>query len=354
MIKKILKRTVMILASTVVLTTANCFAMANEEIFTKDNIEYIKRTYSVSQEQEQDFLLNLEKEFKIDKKTYQLDSSTKTGGDITETIDISTTKTIKSNSNKLSDLMEQLPEEIKYEENDFVGVYKLDVNSINIENQYNGYKEQLIEKTKVYNNLDTNDLNNIPKQVTKDGMTLDLITTNWEVVETRKIQENNIPSKYKATCYYATKKRVNNPLTYIVTAKYNGTADKIIENDYNYELIYKHTSTDKNYTPAIVLLGGATLIIVIVIVTRKKNLTIYNFQNKEWKEIGKQRISRPIIKLNKYNYKTKSNRYKIIIDEKFINKHNGKMLEIRKQDRVVTKLINKSNNIIPYTIDIVI
>ena len=137
MIKKILKRTAMILLSTVVLTTANCFAMANEETFTKDNIEYIKRTYSVSQEQEQNFLLNLEKEFKIDKKTYELDDSTKTGGNITETIDISTTKTIKSNSNDLSKILEQLPEEIKYNENDFVGVYKLDVNSIKIESQYN-------------------------------------------------------------------------------------------------------------------------------------------------------------------------------------------------------------------------
>ena len=63
-------------------------------------------------------------------------------------------------------------------------------------------------------------------------MILDLITTNWEVTETRQIQDNSIPSKYKATCYYATKKRVDNPLTYIVTAEYNGTADKVIENDF--------------------------------------------------------------------------------------------------------------------------
>lgn len=354
MIKKILKRTAMIIVSTALLTTANCFAMVNEEIFTKDNIEYIKRTYSVSQEQEQDFLLNLEKEFKIDKKTYELDDSRKTGGDITETIDISTTKTIKSNSNELSKILEQLPAEIKYNENDFVGVYKLDVNSIIIESQYNGYKNCLIEKTQVYNNLDTNDLNAIPKQIKKDGITLDLITTKWEVTETRNIQANSIPSKYKATCYYANKKRVNNPLTYNITAEYNGTADKTIKNDYTYTLTYKNTETEKNYIPAIVLLGGATMIIVVIILARKKNITIYNFQNEEWQEMGKQCISKPIIKLDKYDYKTISNRYKIVIDEKFIDKHNGEMLEIQSNNRVVKRLINKSNNLIPYTIDIVI
>ncbi|MGN0973315.1 MAG: hypothetical protein ACI4OT_01085, partial [Bacilli bacterium] len=223
-----------------------------------------------------------------------------------------------------------------------------------IKSQYNGYKEYLIEDTKTYTNLDTNDLNNIPKQVMKDGMVLDLITTNWEVTETRKIQENSIPSKYKATCYYATKKRVDNPLTYIVTAEYTGTADKTIENDYIYEITYKNVSTDKDYMPTIILLSGITFIVVVIFITRKKNVTIYNFQNKEWKEIGKQRIARPTINLDRYNYKTKSNRYKIIIDEKFIDKHNGKMIKIKRQNRVTEKLINKSNNITPYTIDIVI
>ena len=188
----------------------------------------------------------------------------------------------------------------------------------------------------------------------KDGYVLDLITTNWEVTETRQIQENSIPSKYKANCYYATKKRVDNPLTYIVTAEYNGTADKVVENDFTYVITYKHIATDKNYIPTIILLSGATLIVVVIFITRKKNITIYNFQNKEWKEIGKQRISKPIIKLDRYNYKVKSNRYKIVIDEKFINKHNGKMIKIKKQKRTIDKLLNKSNNITPYTIDIVI
>lgn len=354
MIKKLLKRTGMVLLSTILLTTANCFATTNEEIFVKDNIEYIKRTYIVSQEQENDFLLNLEKEFKIDKKTYQLDNSTKTGGNIIETIDINTTKTIKSDSNKTNKILEQLPEEIKYDKNDFKGIYKLDINSINVKTQYNGYREYLVEDTKIYSNLDNNDLNNIPKQIMKDGMVLDLITTNWEVTETRQIQDNSIPSKYKATCYYATKKRVDNPLTYIVTAEYNGTADKVIENDFTYEITYKHISTDKNYIPTIILLSGTTLIVVVIFITRKKNVIIYNFQNKEWKEIGKQRISKPIIKLDRYNYKVKSNRYKIVLDEKFINKHNGKMIKIKRQKRTIDKLLNKNNNITPYTIDIVI
>lgn len=356
MIKKIMKKIVIVLFATISLTTANCFAttLTNEEISKIDNIDYIKRTYTVPTDKEENFLLSLENEFKIEKKTYQLQDNIKTGGDIVETIDINTTKTIKSDSNRTDKIMQQLPQEIEYNENDFVGKYQIDINSIEIKNQYNGYKEYLVEDTKEYTKLSTNDLDNIPKQVMKDGMVLDLITTKWEVTSTRQLQDNSIPSGYKATCYYATKKKVDNPLTYIVTAIYKGTAEKVIKNDYTYELTYKCVKEDKNIYPTIFAVGGITLIVVVIFFARKKNVTIYNFQNKEWKEIGKQRITRPLIKLNKYNYKSMSNRYKIILDEKFVDKHNGKMIKFIRKDRTIEKLINKSNNITPYTIDIVI
>ena len=354
MIKKILKIGTLILVSTVVLTTVKCFATINEQVFIKDDIEYIKKTYFVSQEQEENFLLNLENEFKVDKKTYQLEKKSKTGGNTIETITIFTTKTTETDSNKLEDILQQLPESIDYNEKDFVGKYELDINSINVETQYNGYKEKVIDEKKVYTNLETNDLNNIPKQIKKEGLTLDLITTNWEVAETRKLQENTIPSKYNATCYYATKIKVKNPLTYNVTAQYSGTADKIIENDYIYEITYKHIATDKNYIPEIILLSSISLIIIIIIFTRRKNVVIYNFSDNKWIEVGKERIIKPIIKLDKYDYKIKSNRYKIVINEKFVDKYNGKMLKIIRKGKTIEQLINKANNIIPYTIDIVI
>ena len=87
---------------------------------------------------------------------------------------------------------------------------------------------------------------------------------------------------------------------------------------------------------------------------RKKNVIIYNFQNKEWKEVGKQRISKPMINLNRYNYKSVSNRYKINLDEKIVEKYNGKMINIKRNKKTIGKFINKANNIKPYTIEIVI
>ena len=352
MVKKIL----IIMFATIMLTVTNCFAMniMNEEFITKDNIEYIKRSYSVPMDQEDDFLVNLENEFKIENKTYQIQDKNRTGGDIVETIDINTSKTITLDSNSTEYILSQLPQEMDYNENGYVGKYVLDTNSINVESKYNGYKEVLVKDTKIYTDLDKNDLDNIPKQIKKDGLILDLLTTNWEVTETKKLQDNIIPSKYKATCYYATKKKVNNPITYIVTANYTGTAKKVIENDYTYEITYKCIGKDKNILPILAITGGSIIFIIVILFARKKNVIIYNFQNKEWKEVGKQRISKPMINLNRYNYKSVSNRYKINLDEKIVEKYNGKMINIKRNKKTIGKFINKANNIKPYTIEIVI
>ena len=352
MVKKIL----IIMFATIMLTVTNCFAtnIMNEEFITKDNIEYIKRSYSVPMDQEDDFLVNLENEFKIENKTYQIQDKNRTGGDIVETIDINTSKTITLDSNSTEYILNQLPQEMDYNENGYVGKYVLDTNSINVESKYNGYKEVLVKDTKIYTDLDKNDLDNIPKQIKKDGLILDLLTTNWEVTETKQLQDNTIPSKYKATCYYATKKKVNNPITYIVTANYTGTAKKVIENDYTYEITYKCIGKDKNILPILAITGGSIIFIIVILFARKKNVIIYNFQNKEWKEVGKQRISKPMINLNRYNYKSVSNRYKINLDEKIVEKYNGKMINIKRNKKTIGKFINKANNIKPYTIEIVI
>lgn len=356
MIRKIIKKIIIILSAMILLTGINCFAvtMTKEEIINKDNTEYIKRTYTIPESEEKEFLLSLEKQFKVDKKTFELEKTDRSGGNIIDTIDINTSKTIITDTSNIDEILNILNPEIEYNDEGFIGTYKLDTNSIEIEKKYNGYKEYLVEDTKTYIDLDTNDLDNIPKQVMKDGLVLDLITTNWEVTDTRNLQDNVIPSKYKATCYYATKKKIDNPLTYIVKADYIGTADKVTQKDLIYEVMYKCISKDKNIYPIIYLTGGTTLIVFLIFIGKRKNVVIYNYENKEWKLIGKQRINYPKIKLDRYNYKARTNRFKIVLDGKIVEKLNGKMIRIERQKRTIDRLINKENNIIPYTIDVVI
>lgn len=349
------KGIVVIVGFATMLTITNCFATVlptNEMKITKDNIEYIYRDYEVPESQDGDFFNSIEKELKIDNKQYVLENSNKIGGNVLEQIDINTDKTIKTDTNKLEDILSQLSEEIEYNEDGYIGKYIIDMNSIKIENVYNGYTEYLVEEYKNYIGLPTNDLVNIPKQVVKNGMKLDLLKTDWEITKTRLIGENEVPSEFTAHCYYANKKRVDNPLSYTVTASYSGNAKKIIENPFVYTVIYKEIPQKAiNYLPFLAGASGGIFIVLLGFIFRK-NTKIYNLQDGNWKLIHKAYIRKPLLKLDNCTYKSKTNKYKIEFSKSILNKLNGKMLTISKGKKTVSRLINKDNNLDPFVLEI--
>ena len=357
------KKIGIITLSLITIFPMSCFAsvLTNVENYNEGGMEYIKKTYSVSSEEEENFLSEIDTKFKVNNIEYEIVNKAKTGGDYTEKINISTTKNLETNSNKLDDVLRLLPSEIDYNENGYSGKYQLDINSIKVENHFNGYRDVLVEETKTYENLDKNDLDNIPKQIIKDGKTFDLITTNWQVVENIEIGENLVPSKFTAICNYATTQTIQNPVTYSVTAQYDGIAEKIVKENYNYEITYKpiienepqeENTEQKDYTAVGAI--GTTAIILVLLFSKKKNVTIYNYQEKDWKELGKIALKGQTIKLDKYHYKAKTNRYRIVLDNKIVDKLDGRILKIQRNGKCSKQLINKKNNITPYRIDIVI
>ena len=82
------------------LTTVNCFAVTMEETkITEDELNCYK-TYKVMESEKDIFLEMLSKEIEVDGSKYKYVDYTAEGGNTLETIDINTTKTILSNSNK--------------------------------------------------------------------------------------------------------------------------------------------------------------------------------------------------------------------------------------------------------------
>lgn len=280
-ITKILKRIVLCVTFTILLTVTNCFAatLENETQKQEDNIIYKIRTYVVSKSEEQDFIDSIENSTTIDNNTYTLKNVEKDTLESTETISIETTKTITTKSKNKADILNELPTSLEYNENGFKGEYRLNEDSLKIKTNYNGFTEYLIEEHIKYTDLEKNDLDYIPKQITKDNMTLDLLDTTWEVQSTKILGNTEVPDKYIANCYYATKNRKDNPYTYTVTATYNGTADKTEENTYEYTVTYQfeqeqnkatEEKLDINYIPIIAGSSGAIIIVVFFIRKKKK------------------------------------------------------------------------------------
>ena len=283
---KFLKRIAMILMFTTILTTVNCFAVSiiDEITITKDGVAYIQRVYEVQEKEESKFLSTLERQFTKDDKDYVVETINKSGGNITDTIDIHTTKEVTTKSNNTEAILQELPETIEYSEDGYIGQYTINVDSLEIVPHYNGHRTILIEEVMQYYDLNKNDLSYIPKQIKKDGATLDLIKITWHEQTTKLIGDNIVPDKYRAECYYATKKRVDNPATYTTTVSYTGTATKVTEIPFTYDIEYKCITEDSktNFIPYI--LGGTGAIFTAVAIFFRRKSKKDKEASSKWKK----------------------------------------------------------------------
>ena len=346
--KNILKKITIVLSMTLLLTTVNCFAYTEESSITNEN--NLIKTYTVNKDEEQDFLSQIQKEYSDEEYNYKLEKQDKSGGDYTESKDIITTKTITLKTNNTQKILKEFPETIEYSENDFNGEYVIDIDSLKVVTNYNGYTEYLVEDNKEYPNLSRNDLDFIPKEILKNGIKLDLLKVDWELQSTKMVGDYEVADKYIAKCYYAGKIRKDNPYTYTVTATYKGIATKTIENPYQYTLTYSFEKIPNNNL--IYIIGGSSIGIIAIFFIVRKNAKVYNLNNGEYKFVGRIYIRKDKIKLSRFAPFEKTNKYKIIIADRKVKKLENKMITIVKGKNTVSKLVNSNNNIKPYTIEV--
>lgn len=346
---KFLKRILAVCSFCTLLTVSNCFAATLDTTNVDGDKLNCTRTYLVQKEEQNSFVENLEKDIEVFGKKYTFDTYTIEGGTALDTIDITTTKNITSNTNNLESIIDQLGNTISYDKDGYVGEYILNTQNIQIKTNYNGFREDLIEETINYTDLSKNDLDFIPKQTVKNGLTLDLLNVEWKVETTKMIGEYEVANTYTAKCNYATKQRIDYPNTYSVTAQYSGTATKEIDAPYTYIVKYNKVEEkqpevieekENNILP---VLSGTTGLILLVIFFLTKNVTVYNYKNGKWVKIGKTRVFKDTVNLSKYSLFETTNKYKLEFSKKLTNKMQGKMITISKNRTKIKMLVKTSN-----------
>lgn len=345
---KILKRILAVCSFCTLLTATNCFAVTLNKTDVTDNKLNCYRTYLVQSDEQNVFIENLNKDIEVFGDKYVFDSYTIEGGSSFNTIDINTTKKIISKTKNLDSVIEQLGTTIRYDQDGYVGEYILNTENIQIKTNYNGYREDLIEETIDYNGLSRNDLDFIPKQTVKDGLTLDLLNVEWKVETTKMIGEYEVADIYTAKCYYAGKQRIDYPNTYSVTAEYIGTATKEIEYPYTYTVKYNKVPVsisevveeekNNNIMPVV---GGTTGCVLVVLFFFTRNVTVYNYKDGEYVKVGKARMKpNNTIYLTRFSLFETTNKYKLEFSKRLTNKMQGKMITIVKGDTKIKMLVS--------------
>lgn len=313
----------------------------NQSIYASDISKIVKENnnlkyeYEVNKEDKDLFIESLEKEIEYEYKKYKIVDYNVEEQDYIDTIEISDIKEITTNSNNLKDVLNVLPKTLEYNNDGYIGVNNLDHESIEVIPIYNGYYEEYIDEIKQYFDLTRNDMDFIPKEIEKDGYTLYLINVDWYTQTTKNTGDFEIVNLYRGEALYRGVKRINNPNTYRVIAKYNGTAKKEIEKPYlikvNYDEI--NTTIDKveennNIGLPVTVATTSSIFVVLFLFYLENNVRIYNNE----KYIGRYKIKNNTIDISNSVNKFYTNNYLLKFNNRLYKKYKGKNIKIVKGD----------------------
>ena len=290
--------------------------------------------YEVGKEEKDSFIKSLEQEISYEGKDYKLVDYNVKEQNYIDTIEINDIKEIVSNSNSLEDILNMLPKTLNYNNNGYIGINKLDYEDISVTPIYNGYYEEFTDEAKQYFDLTRNDMDFIPKEIKKDGHTLYLINVNWYKQTTKNTGDFEITDLYRAEALYKGVKRINNPFTYKVVAKYSGSAQKYVEKPYLIKVNYEESKLqiEEKEKSNIVLPVTATtttsIFVILLLIYSSSRVKVYS----DKKYLGRYKIKENIIDITNLKDRYNTNNYLIKFNDRLYKKYRGKSIKFIKEN----------------------
>lgn len=335
----------------------NNVSLAFTENQSKLNGDILQRNFFVESNEEINFKTFINSD---SNKTYQdEDGNTYILQDVistesnTNTKEVSDTKTLNNlSTNDKTTILNQAGNTLNYDKEGYIGT--LNYSNMDIQEIDTGTYEKLLSLDIPFSGYSKNDLNNIDKNINRNGRNWTLINVDWTTDTTKEVDGTQVPISYTGTMHYQTIGVFSNPKQYNVTITYTGTVNKETP-DYIYTVNYKKENPIEqppeekiDYTPLIITLSGAGVVLIIILLyLLSRNAKVYSKTgNGNYQLIKKIHINNnnPKINLsslsinsNKVNNRngviylsnSPSNLFKISFKDSFYNKVNGKELEIK-------------------------
>ena len=156
----------------------------------------------------------------------------------TETKTVSQKETISTGSKDKNTIAAQAEQTIPYEQDGFKGELILDSSGITAEESGRQSYSYGVNDTREYTGLASNDPYLIPKEVTKNGVTLAINDIQWTPTGV-KPDGSGQPASYTATASYSGKGWGSKVTGYTATLPYSGEVTKEIPGKVQYTLVYE-------------------------------------------------------------------------------------------------------------------
>ena len=271
--KKNLNKTKIVSLSILLITlfSTNCFA-------TTENLKTYEVSKTVSLEEAEQYKENIEKEITIDNVKYELQDISEHENKSTESEEKEQTREKIVYTNNKYDVLNMFENKIEITEGDMSGTLELQNDSLDIKIK-DSYKEQYkVSLTKKYENVPSNELNNVPKTIEENGTTYYLINPIWTVSQVEKVEGQDVPVAYNGEMQYEGIKERTIVNSYLATVNYKGTLEKEEVDSITFEITYKEIPQEiteeesPNYIPVAVATAGTGIVVVSgILLLRKKN-----------------------------------------------------------------------------------
>lgn len=316
----------------VTLFGTTCFAN------TKELKTYIN-TETISVENVTEYEKTIENEIVVDNINYKLENIKKIENKKTLSINKEINEELIVTTNNKYNVLNLFTNKKETNEDGYKGTLELQNDSLEIKVNDSYQEEYKVYLQKVYNDVSSNDINDIPKEIKKDGTIYYLVNPEWNIATTEKISNNNVPVTYNGTMYYEGIKVRTIVINYKASVKYTGVLEKEIIDSVTFNIEYKEVPKEVDYVvPAITSTSGI-IIFSGVILLKRKNVKIYNYDKEKYRLVKKIHINKKEAIIDIAPLKITSNKFKIVLSEKIYKELKGTNVKIKYFDKQFIYLI---------------
>ncbi len=182
--------------------------------------QQVVKTYTVSPEVDARTLI--EEPFQLEGFLYTYADIVKEENLVSERQIHTETVTVETAKKNLDVILKELAPTMEYGDGTWAGTLALDHTSINT--QAAGYTtgSSTVTATKTIGPLDRNDMSYVPATTVKNGVTLNLSSVEWQVIDAEVVGDMTAPCSYQAVATYTGKSYYSAATGYVTTANYVG------------------------------------------------------------------------------------------------------------------------------------
>ena len=244
------------------LFSTNCFA-------TTDNLKVHEINKTVSIEDAEQYRENIKNEITIDNVKYELQDITEQENKGIVSKEKEQTKQKVVYTNNKYDVLNMFESKIEMTEDEMSGTLELQNNSLDLKVNDSYIEQYKVSLTKNYENVPSNELNDVPKTIEENGTTYYLINPIWTVSQVEKVEGQDVPIAYNGEIQYEGIKERTIVKSYLATVNYKGTLEKEEVDSISFEITYEEVPQEiteeesLNYIPVAVATGTGTGIVVV-------------------------------------------------------------------------------------------